>query len=314
MATLLRSSFWALTLVSLSRLGSAQSAATPPAVTAAQSPSFAKDQVIRLTTKEVVLDLIVRDKKGHLVTDLRPDEVTVLEDGVAQHVNQFRFVGGHEQMAAETSAAKADAARSDAPAGPNTLRETNYVSIVLAPMAADNLSFAREAMLGFFKAETLENTLVTIYRQDTRLRTMQPYTQDVALLKSAAEKVTSLAPSPAGSDAGAVFSTQSGTLALGSTAAGPGANPMAQPSLATNDPTFQRFADTLDASTPGGAASAAQAELQNRLRFMDSRITGMTMLDGLRQLILSQARLQGRKVVLVSGRWPVVACIPAGSL
>ncbi len=293
MTGLLRWSFWTLTLLPVcGRLGAQGTAATPQD----------KSQVIRLTTKEVVLDLVVRDKKGHLVTDLRPDELTVLEDGVPQHVNEFRFVGGHEQMAAEESAAKADGARSDGPAAPNTLRETNYVSIVLAPMAGENLAFARQAILGFLKAELLPNTLVTVYQQDVRLRLIQPYTHDVALLDRATESATRMQPGRAGSDAATVFTTQNSTLALGGGAtAGPGANPMAQPSLAVNDPTFQRFAGTLDASTPGGAAIQAQAELENRFRFMDSSIGGMTLADSLGELIRSQARLQGRKIVLYLG-------------
>ena len=234
------------------------------------------------------------------MTDLRPDEVTVVEDGVPQHVNQFRFVGGHEQMAAETSAAEADATRSEGPGAPNTLRETNYVSIVLGPMSGQNLAFARQAVLDFFKGNVLPNTLVTIYRQDTRLRLLQPYTHDVALLNRATENATKTQPGHVGSDAATVFTTQNATQVLGATT-GPGANPMAQPSLAVNDPTFQRYAGTLDASTPGGAAIQTQSELENRFRFMDSYIGGMTMTDGLSELIRSQARLQGRKVVLYLG-------------
>src|SRR5512134_3756224 len=39
----------------------------------------------------VVLDVVVRDRKGRTVRDLRPDEITVLEDGVPQDVLSFRL-------------------------------------------------------------------------------------------------------------------------------------------------------------------------------------------------------------------------------
>src|SRR5580700_1445625 len=38
--------------------------------------------VIHTTSREVLLDLVVRDKHQHLVKDLRQDEVQVYEDGV----------------------------------------------------------------------------------------------------------------------------------------------------------------------------------------------------------------------------------------
>ncbi|MGH9392852.1 MAG: hypothetical protein ACRD1E_01685, partial [Terriglobales bacterium] len=39
----------------------------------------------------VLVNLTVRDSKGNLVTDLKPSEVTLLEDGKPQHINSFDF-------------------------------------------------------------------------------------------------------------------------------------------------------------------------------------------------------------------------------
>ena len=39
--------------------------------------------MFRTGTTAVLLDIVVRDKKGRPVRDLRQDEITVLEDGVA---------------------------------------------------------------------------------------------------------------------------------------------------------------------------------------------------------------------------------------
>ena len=40
----------------------------------------------------VALDLVVRDRKGNAIRDLRADEVEVYEDGVRQPVAEFRAV------------------------------------------------------------------------------------------------------------------------------------------------------------------------------------------------------------------------------
>jgi hypothetical protein len=71
----------------------------------------APDVVIRSSAREVLLDVVVRDARGRLVTDLKPGEVTVYEDGVRQDVRSFRLVAGSEvrvddeKQAAETQAA-----------------------------------------------------------------------------------------------------------------------------------------------------------------------------------------------------------------
>src|SRR6187549_1509523 len=74
----------ASTLATLLALGSPVRAQDPP-------PDL-RAQVFRVETEVVVLDLVVRDKKGHTIRDLRPEEVQVFEDGVKQEPSGFRFL------------------------------------------------------------------------------------------------------------------------------------------------------------------------------------------------------------------------------
>jgi hypothetical protein len=66
-----------------------------------QMPEANDRPVIHATTREVLLDLVVRDKHHHAVADLRPEEVEVYEDGVRQKVLVFRNVQGAEQLQIE---------------------------------------------------------------------------------------------------------------------------------------------------------------------------------------------------------------------
>ena len=59
---------------------------------AQEPPPDLQAQVFRVETEVVVLDLVARDKKGHTVRDLRPEEVQVFEDGVKQQASGFRFL------------------------------------------------------------------------------------------------------------------------------------------------------------------------------------------------------------------------------
>src|SRR5688572_21486384 len=61
----------------------------PPTRPPQQTPTF------RATTDYITTEVIVRDQKGQFVSDLRPDEVQVFEDGVLQKMTGFyRSLGG----------------------------------------------------------------------------------------------------------------------------------------------------------------------------------------------------------------------------
>jgi hypothetical protein len=60
-----------------------QSGATPQ-----KKPTFEAQSTV------VLLDIVVRDKKGNPVRDLRPEEVKVTEDGVPRDFTAFRLVEG----------------------------------------------------------------------------------------------------------------------------------------------------------------------------------------------------------------------------
>src|SRR3954464_11244116 len=60
-------------------------AQTPP-----QPPQ--DEQVVRVRTTEVALDIVVKDKKGRPVKDLTAGDFEVYEDGVRQRIESFRFV------------------------------------------------------------------------------------------------------------------------------------------------------------------------------------------------------------------------------
>ncbi len=57
-----------------------------------EPPPELKRDVFRVDTEVVLLDVVVRDKKGRSVRDLRPEEIEVYEDGVRQQVGSFRFL------------------------------------------------------------------------------------------------------------------------------------------------------------------------------------------------------------------------------
>src|SRR5882724_779067 len=72
----------------------------------AQDPaSKSADTTFRATSKEVLLDVVVRDKKGNLIRNLKPEEVQVSDDGAQQKIISFRLRTGAELSTEEAAAA-----------------------------------------------------------------------------------------------------------------------------------------------------------------------------------------------------------------
>lgn len=283
-------------------------------VLAGQAPAKDETPTIRTTTREVILDLIVRDRHHRAITDLRPDEIEVFEDGVKQKISAFRDVQGVEQLETEQGLAKSNAAAPHTAAAQTpatTLHELNFVSVVFAQIAPLNLEFAREAVLEFLKSGSLPNTYVTVYRLDRTLKLIQPYTADKTRLISSVDAAAKGLNTGGGLGNSAIVAS-----GIDSSIQAAGENIIASP-LSTNqqvmaaeglmlnpgpviatDPMWARNAASQDASLTLGNALVTQASLETGLRFTESLSDGMDAWDALRRLVRVQAKLPGRKVVL----------------
>ena len=275
----------------------------------------AQTPTIRTTTREVVLDVVVRDKHHHAISDLRPDEIQVFEDGVRQKINDFSNVRGSEQLETEQALAKSASSAPGSLPSPGkpstTLRQLNFVSVVLAQIAPLNLEFAREAINEFLKSDTLPNTYVTIYSLDHTLHVVQPYTADKKVLMAAVNAaakgangnrnlgisadVASGINASIQAQTASIIASQAATAATDQAAEDQALNPL--PVIA-KDPMWARNAASQDVSVDLNTALLAQAMLANGLRFADSLSNGMNAMDALRQLVHVQSKLPGRKVVL----------------
>src|SRR6516164_9352740 len=88
-------------IVALAAVVSAQSPAAPPAP--AQTPPTFRVQVDLVTN-----DVVIRDEKGNFVSDLRPEEFRIYEDGVLQELVSMTVVTGgrvYNPMAPPTASA-----------------------------------------------------------------------------------------------------------------------------------------------------------------------------------------------------------------
>src|SRR5260370_36668445 len=61
----------------------------PPQTSRSQKPEDI--EVVRITTNLVQVDAVVTDKNGKVVTDLKPEEVQILEDDKPQKITHFSY-------------------------------------------------------------------------------------------------------------------------------------------------------------------------------------------------------------------------------
>jgi len=152
--------------------------AQQPAVPAAAP---AQSSTVKTTAEEVLLDVIVRDKKGKPITDLKPDELTVLDNGVPQTLSGFRLVRGAEAITQTGATTPLD-----------PLRVLRLVTLAFEPLGEiDQRKMARSAAIDLINGEQGTNVYYSVVVINTRLLVLQEFTKDKEALTRAIERATS---------------------------------------------------------------------------------------------------------------------------
>ncbi len=141
----------------------------------AQEPAQAGGlTTLRLSTRIVVLDVVVTDKKGKLVTTgLTRDDFTIVEDRVPQTIQSFEAPSAHVMPAGVEVKSSADLKRiGDAPVTVLVLDELNT--------RFEDMAFSRNAMVKYLQAQppVLKQPTVLLLATNTRFVQMHDYTQN----------------------------------------------------------------------------------------------------------------------------------------
>ena len=153
-----------------------------------KEPKKAPDvDVIKVTANLVSLDVIVKDKKGKAITDLKPEDFTVYENGVPQKIESFdstlTSVNGGAQRTTTTVSTE------PGPSTPNGIPR-NIIALVLDGQSTEaaNLNHVRAGMVKYIRERISDNDSVALFSISAGLQLLQTFTQDKAKLIAAVEK------------------------------------------------------------------------------------------------------------------------------
>ncbi|MFZ1700033.1 MAG: VWA domain-containing protein [Pyrinomonadaceae bacterium] len=250
----------------------------------AQSPSptaspVVDDEVVKITTKLVQIDLLVVDKDGKQVRDLSASDFEVLQDGKPQKITNFSYV--------DTETGRRTA---KIPVTPR--RQTPNRNIPMPPVRVDpqntgrvltfivddgncsathlGMTAAKEALQKFIREQMLPTDRVAIYRTRTGSSVLQQYTNDKEQLLKIAGKIRWL-PASLGCD--------------------------------PSDGSFNSAARSNTYDKPGGGTNTIESENERRIREANedanrsNRIVGTLGLFS--YVVNGLERISGRKLLFV---------------
>ncbi|HKP47868.1 MAG TPA: VWA domain-containing protein, partial [Pyrinomonadaceae bacterium] len=170
----------------------AQQTAAPPAKP--QSPTDDRDQVVRITTNLVQVDATVVDRSGKQITDLKPEDFEILEDGRPQPISNFSYVPVVNETVTTEKNKRREADKFAPPTPPEQLQpEQVRRSIALIVddlgLSFESVYYVRRAIKKFVDEQMRSGDLVAIIRTGAGVGALQQFTTDKQLLYAAINRI-----------------------------------------------------------------------------------------------------------------------------
>lgn len=154
-----------------------------------------EEDVVRITTNLVQVDAVVTDKNGKIVTDLKPEEVQIFEDGRQEKITNFSYNVIESEKTATSPEKKPAPADKNTPPLPATRLRPEDVRRTIA-LVVDDLGlswestyYVRRALKKFVDEQMQPGDLVAIIRTSGGMGALQSFTSDKRQLYAAIERV-----------------------------------------------------------------------------------------------------------------------------
>ncbi|HYO92273.1 MAG TPA: VWA domain-containing protein, partial [Pyrinomonadaceae bacterium] len=152
------------------------------------------DEVVRISANLVQVDAVVTDKKGKLVTDLRPEELEIYEDDRQQKITNFSFISIESATAQPAPKPSTPDDRNAPPVPPVRLRPEQVrrtIALVVDDLSLsfESTHFVRSALKKFVDEQMQPGDLVAVIRTAGGIGALQQFTSDKRQLHAAIDRV-----------------------------------------------------------------------------------------------------------------------------
>jgi len=255
------------------------------------------DDVVRVRSNEVRLDVVVKDKKGRQIKDLKLTDFEVLEDGVPQKVESFRFVTREPTPATSDTAGNPSPTTATTTPAPAKRSTPSVTALVFDRLSPEARALARKAGLAYAQEDMGNGAFTGVFGIDQSLRTVQSFTDNAQLIKDAVERATATATSTYASGGAKIRENTDRSISLDQ-----------QISTSTQSAqaagAAQNGAGATAAGEAAGQAAAEQKwiEMQNQMLDHFERLErdqeGFATINSLLAVISPMQNLPGRKTII----------------
>lgn len=170
------------------------SAQTPTPTVTPTPPVAVDDDVVKISTNLIQLDVTVTDLKGNIVKDLKPEDFEIYENGQRQKVTGLAFVSNVNERIEKDAAkpSKTDPTAVPPPVAelrPDQIRRSVALVVDDLALSFESAHFVRRALKKFVDEQMRDGDLVAIIRTGAGIGALQQFTSDKRILYAAIEKV-----------------------------------------------------------------------------------------------------------------------------
>ncbi|MBL8203345.1 MAG: VWA domain-containing protein [Blastocatellia bacterium] len=156
--------------------------------------SATPEAVVRITTRLIQIDAVVVDKDGKQVTNLKPEDFKIFEDGKEQSISNFSYIALQRETPKAENTPTIIANKTTPPLPPARIKP-EQVRRTIALIADDlglsfeSTAYVRQALKKFVDEQMQPGDLVAIIRSSAGNGALQQFTSDKRLLHAAIERL-----------------------------------------------------------------------------------------------------------------------------
>ncbi len=148
------------------------------------------NDVVKISTKLIQVDVSITDKKGKIVRDLRRDEIEIYQNGKKQDLNTFSFISNIRETPEEIKAkAIPGVPLPPTPVTPANVKRTIALVVDDLTLSFESTYYVRRALKKFVDEQMQDGDLVAIVRTGAGMGALQQFTTDKRQLYAAIDKI-----------------------------------------------------------------------------------------------------------------------------